>query len=196
MHKSSVEISFISVSLSSLLILTMMISGFPTLAISWPFLAQKMDIFSNFQHAQMEIYYSFNKFQPFKNIRVGNTGFYLNTALTASCPFGLILGGTMSGVKAAGGSRPACFLWMNHIARANCSGFNLPSWWISHKFLRKSKSFVHKSLTYWIFQTLTVAAASKNFGVANFPWNYFLEKFFFFLLQAHTSNYLRFLLIS
>ena len=64
MHKSSVEISFISVSLSSLLILTMMISGFPTLAISWPFLAQKMDIFSNFQHAQMEIYYSFNKFQP------------------------------------------------------------------------------------------------------------------------------------
>ena len=63
MHKSSVEISFISVSLSSLLILTMMISGFPTLTISWPILAQKMDIFRNFL-AKMEMCYSFRKFQP------------------------------------------------------------------------------------------------------------------------------------
>ncbi len=47
--------------------------------------------------------------------------------LTASWPFGRIEGGTMSGVKAAGGSLPDCLREMNHIANINCSGLSLPS---------------------------------------------------------------------
>ena len=62
--------------------------------------------------------------------------------LTASCPLGLIEGGTISGVNAAGGSLPDCFRFINHIARANCSGFNLPSCFISHKFLKVSLDIV------------------------------------------------------
>ena len=55
--------------------------------------------------------------------------------LTVSCPFGLIEGGTISGVRDAGGSLPDCFRLISHMASANCSGFNFPSWLMSHKFL-------------------------------------------------------------
>ena len=57
--------------------------------------------------------------------------------LTPSCPLGRIVGGTMSGVRAAGGSLPACFRCISHMAKANCSGFNFPSCFMSHRFLQR-----------------------------------------------------------
>ena len=59
---------------------------------------------------------------------------------TCICVLALIDGGTMSGVRAAGGSLPACFCWINHMANANCSGFNFPSWLMSQRFLKMCKS--------------------------------------------------------
>lgn len=48
----------------------------------------------------------------------------------------LKLGGTISGVKAAGGSIPFKHRATNHIAKANCSLFNLPFCFISQSDLK------------------------------------------------------------
>lgn len=46
------------------------------------------------------------------------------------------LGGIMSGVRAWGGSEPFRHLATNHMAKANCSLFNLPVCLMSHNALR------------------------------------------------------------
>ena len=78
--------------------------------------------------------------------------------LTCCKALALREGGTMSGVSAAGGSFPACFCWISHMANANCSGLSLPSWFMSHRFLKSSVRSLngtqeHFGLCFRVFQS-------------------------------------------
>lgn len=77
----------------------------------------------------------------FKICYLFNVQFNINNdlSLTTTPSIGftdLKLGGTISGVKAAGGSIPLRHLATNHIAKANCSLFNLPFCFTSQSDLK------------------------------------------------------------
>lgn len=65
------------------------------------------------------------------------------TALTTvSATLVLALGGIISGVKACGSSFPFSFRFISHIDRANCSLFNFPTCFMSHRPLWTDKHYI------------------------------------------------------
>ena len=50
--------------------------------------------------------------------------------------FGRMVGGIISAVRDGGGSFPAIFCCISHIARENCSELSLPVCFMSHRFLK------------------------------------------------------------
>lgn len=91
-----------------------------------------------------------------------------NKIFTTS-PSGLFvrkLGGTISGVKVGGTSMPFMYLAINHIANANCSLFNLPLCFISHKALQKYVNKIKRTVRFFFPPTYFTKYGPKLVEVA------------------------------